>query len=123
MAHSWHTQSELDTFTAQQHRKSSRLLRNDLPVLPDVKRRAIPARGLARILCRTTQGASDARSKALGSTYLSLRLRLHGLFSKSCGLRPELSYTAQLSARGLNIRSKFSQLLENLRTTSRRGTS
>jgi hypothetical protein len=34
-----------------------------------------------------------------------------------------LSYTAQLSARGLYIRPKFSQLLENLRTTSRRGTS
>jgi hypothetical protein len=109
--------------TRSRHSKGSRLLRHDLAVFPHVKGRAIHTRGFARILGRTTQGASDTRSKALGSTHLRSRLRLHGLFSKICGLRPELSYTAQLSARGLYIRPKFSQLLENLRTTSRRGTS
>jgi hypothetical protein len=61
MAQSRHTQSEFDTST---HSKSSRLLRHNLPVLPDVKRRAIHTRGLARILCGTTQGASDPRSTA-----------------------------------------------------------
>src|ERR1700676_1477322 len=102
---------------------SSRLLRHDFAVFPDVKWRAIHARGFARILRRTTQGASDTRSKAPGPTCLGSRLSLHEFFSRSCGVGPELSYTAQLSARGRYIRSKFSQLHENLRTTSRRGTS
>jgi len=109
--------------TRSWHSNASRLLRHDFAVFPDVKWRAIHARGFACILRRTTQGASDTRSKAPGPSCLRSRLCLHKFFSRSCGVGPELSYTAQLSARGRYNRSKFTRLLANLRTTSRRGTS
>jgi len=109
--------------TRSRHSNASRLLRHDFAVFPDVKWRAIHARGFTCILRCTTQGASDTRSKAPGPSCLGSRLCLHKFFSRSCGIGPELSYTAQLSASGRYNRSKFTQLLENLRTTSRRGTS
>jgi len=89
-AQSRHTQSELDTFLAQQELTASspRTCR-----LPHVKRRAVHARGFARILRRTAQGASNTRNKALGPTCLGSRR-----------VGPELSYRAQLSAGALYIR-------------------
>src|SRR5437588_10196875 len=80
--------------------KVSRLLRHNLAVFPHVERRAVHARSLLRILSRTAQGTPDSSGKAQWSTCLRSRFRLHGLFSNSRGARPELSYTAQLSAKG-----------------------
>jgi len=80
--------------------KVSRLLRHNLAVFPHVKRRAVHARSLLRILRRTAQGTPDSSGKAQGSACFRSRFRLHGLFSSNRGARPELSYTAQLSAKG-----------------------
>jgi hypothetical protein len=80
--------------------KVSRLLRHNLAVFPHVKRRAVHARSLLRILSRTTQGTPDSSGKAQWSTRLRSRFRLHGLFSNIRGARPELSCRAQLSAKG-----------------------
>jgi len=96
--------------TRSWHSNASRLLRHDFAVFPDVKWRAIHARGFTCIFRRSTQGASDTRSKAPGPGCLGSCLCLHKFFSRSCGVGPELSYTAQLSARGRYNRSKFTQL-------------
>jgi hypothetical protein len=81
--------------------KVSRLLRHNLAVFPHAERRAVHARSLPSILCRTTQGTPDSSGKAQWSARLRSRFRLHGLFSNIRGARPELSYRAQLSAKGL----------------------
>jgi len=96
--------------TRSRHSNASRLLRHDFAVFPHIKWRAIHARGFTCILRRTMQGASDTRSKASGPSCFGSRLCLHKFFSRSCGVGPELSYTAQLSARGRYNRSKFTQL-------------
>ena len=80
--------------------KVSRLLRHNLAVFPHVERRAVHARSLPSILCRTAQNMAYSSGKAQWSPSLCSRFRLHGLFSNSRGARPELSYTAQLSAKG-----------------------
>ena len=118
--HSWHTQSELDTFLPQQRLTASS------PRLCRFPRGKVACHTCARFCVHPSPldaKRSDARSKAPGPSCLGSRLCLHKFFSKSCGVGPELSYTAQLSARGRYIRSKFTQLLENLRMTLRRGAS
>jgi len=53
--------------------KVSRLLRHNLAVFPHVERRAVHARSLPSILCRTTQGTPDSSGKAQWSTCLCRR--------------------------------------------------
>jgi hypothetical protein len=97
----WYQQSECTIASlAAANDKVSRLLRHNLAVFPHIERRAVHARSLPSILCRTTQGIAYSSGKAQWSPSLRSRFRLHELFSNSRGARPELSYTAQLSAKG-----------------------
>ena len=74
------------------------LFRDDLALFPNVNRRAIHPRSFLRVLCCAAQGTPHTSGKARRSGWLRSRFRLHQPFSNSCGARPELSYTAQLSA-------------------------
>src|SRR5882724_12523055 len=74
----------------------SRFLRHNFPSTPHVDRRSISAGGLARRLTSAPEGAAN-RSRKFFTVVFSV-LRFHALVSKSFGLLPELSYTAQASA-------------------------
>jgi hypothetical protein len=78
----------------------SRLLRHNLAVFPDVEWRTVHARSLLSVLRRAAQRTPNSSGKALGTACLRSPFRLHRLFSNNRGARPELSYTAQLSAKG-----------------------
>ena len=68
----------------------SGLLRNDLAVLHDVHRRAVPARHLARLLGRAPQRAADCSRKRI--RFDGARLCCHGPCSNKIGVSRELSY-------------------------------
>ena len=102
---------------------ASRLLGDYFPAFPHVKWSSIHARCLARVFGRTPQRAPNTRRKVLRPTRADSPPRRHEFLSSNSGVRPELSYTTHSSAKGRYTRSKLSQLLENLRSRSRRATS
>ena len=71
---------------------------DDFALFPNVNRRAIHSRSFLRVLCCAAQGTPHTSGKARWACWLRSRFRLHQFFSNSRGARPELSYTAQLSA-------------------------
>jgi hypothetical protein len=77
--------------------------RHNLAVFPHAERRAVHARSLLRIFRRAAQGTPDSSGKAQRPAWLGSRFSLHGLFSNNRGARPELSYTAQLSASAAQV--------------------
>jgi len=78
----------------------SRLPSHYLAVFPDVERRAVHACGLLSVPGSAAQRPPDFRRKTARSVCSGSCFRIHELFSNSRGARPELSYTAQLSANG-----------------------
>ena len=77
--------------------KRSRLLRNDLAVLPDVNGGPVGARGLAGRFRGAAQGTADGLCEVLGCSFSVDSF--HGPRSSIRGLTPELSYTVQASAK------------------------
>ena len=73
-----------------------RLFGDDFAVLPDIDRRTVHKRGLARDLGGAAQRAANGGGELFATLQFVSSFR--GDLSKNFGLAPELSYTLQVSA-------------------------
>jgi hypothetical protein len=78
--------------------RSSRLLGNNLTVLPYINGRSIHTGRLSGVIGGSSEGLTHTRRNALW--FLRAGRRFHGFLSSNCGGLPELSYTVQESAKG-----------------------